>query len=111
MPSPGQLRERVQFQQRTPDKNDDLRGPWDPDGLKVWAAVVPLKGSEPVLQQRLLGIQPLAVTIRYSAAAAQITSAWRMVWQGRPYNIKAPPAADTARRWLSILAEADQTSV
>jgi uncharacterized phiE125 gp8 family phage protein len=25
MPSPGQLRERVQFQQRTPDKNDDLR--------------------------------------------------------------------------------------
>lgn len=109
MTTTGQMRERVRFQQKTLDANGDPLGPWDPDGLLVWARVVSMKGSEPVLQQRLLGIQPVAVTIRYSRAAAQITSAWRMVWEGQPYNIVAPPSSDERRAFIEIVAVADET--
>jgi head-tail adaptor len=105
----GQLRERVRFQQRTLDANGDRLGPWDADGILVAAEVVALRGSEPVIQQRLLGVQPLQVTVRCTRATEQVDSGWRMLWRGQAYNIKAPPAADPRRMWISILAEADQT--
>lgn len=108
MTSAGQLRERVRFQQRTLDANDDRLGPWDPDGLPVRARVQALKGSEPVLQQRLLGLQPVAVTIRRSRASAAIDTGWRMLWNGQPYNLKTV-VPDESRVWIEILAEADQT--
>lgn len=41
------------------------------------AGIVGLKGGEAVQASRLEGRQPYLLTIRYSAAAAQITTDWR----------------------------------
>lgn len=108
MPSPGQLRERALFVQRSLDRNNLPAGPWETDGLQVWASITPLNGSEPVLQQRLMGLQPVAVVIRRSRASTAINSAWRMIWNGSPYNIKTVQP-DARKVWINILAEADQT--
>ena len=59
--------------------------------------------------QRLVGLNPVAVTVRLSRASAAVTSAWRMVWRGGVYNIKTlSTTAD--RSIIDILAEADQTN-
>ena len=110
MTTTGQLRERPRFQQRTLDANGDPLGPWDPDGLTVWARVVSMKGSEPVLQQRLIGLQPVSVTIRYSRAAAAIDGTWRMVLGGQVFNIKTA-SPDERHAYIEIMAVADETAV
>lgn len=106
--SAGQLRERPTFSQRSLDENGDRLGDWEQPGLTVWARVTPLKGSEPVIQARLQGVQPVSVVVRSSTATRAITSAWRMMWQGVPYNIEAI-APDERRAFISIMAKADQS--
>lgn len=105
----GLLRERPRFQQRAIDVNGDPLGDWVEPGVTVWARIVPMKGSEPVIQARLQGVQPLSVSIRSSSVTRQITSAWRMVWKGVNYNVKSPPAPDERNVFLNFVAEADQS--
>lgn len=103
----GQLRERPIFQQRSIDENGDRLGDWE-TGFARWARIVPRTRGEVALQQRLQGIQPVEVTILKTPASLEITSAWRMVWRGTPYNIQAvAPSED--RREITILAQADQS--
>jgi head-tail adaptor len=56
----------------------------------------------------LQGVQPLSVTIRASSATRQITNAWRLMWQGVAYNIRAI-APDERGVFLNLMAEADQS--
>ncbi len=102
----GQLNQVVRFQQRAPNANGKRLGDWEP-GFKTRAKVVPRLGTEPVIQARMQGVQPVAVTCRLKAAPG-VDNAWRLVWRGVAYNIKtAVPSAD---RWdLEILADADQS--
>lgn len=106
--SAGLLRQRPTFSQRTIDENGDRLGPWEEPGLTVWARVVALKGSEPVIQSRLQGVQPLSVTIRASSSTQAISTAWRLIWQGVAYNIEAI-APDERGVFLNIMAKADNT--
>lgn len=108
MPGAGELRERVTFQQRGEDANGDRLGDWEA-GFTVSARVRALRGSEPVLQSRLQGVQPYSVTIRDSTAARQITTAWRAVWGGRHLNIRAI-APDERGAFIDLMMEYGQAS-
>lgn len=110
MAKPGEMRERPTFQQRGLDDNGEptTNADWQQPGLTVWAQVTPLKGGEPVMQQRLQGTTPVQVTIRYSSETSEITNAWRMVWKGVPFNIKSV-SPDERRAYIAILATADQS--
>lgn len=103
----GEFNQVVRFQQRAPNANGKRLGDWEEPGLKARAKVVPRLGTEPVLQARLQGVQPVSVTVRLKAAAG-VDNAWRLVWRGVAYNIKtAVPSVD--RQDLEILAQADHT--
>lgn len=105
----GQRRERVTFQQRDVDENSDHDGPWIEPGFTRWARAVARTRGEVILGQRVQGLQPLEVTILRDSQTVQITTAWRLLWKGAVYNIKAvAPTEDRAE--ISILAEADQTN-
>lgn len=106
----GKRKHRVRLEPRVLDDNGDPTGPFTLDGsLTVWARVQPLKGSEPALQERLVGRQPIGITILRSHAADAIDSAWRAVWSGQVFNIQTVvPAEDQSE--ILILAVADQTN-
>lgn len=71
----------------------------------VWARIRPINGREEVLAQKLSGVQPVEVTIRYCVAAASILPTDVLVdRQNRPYNITAIQNPDERNEYLSILA-------
>lgn len=107
MTDAGLLRERVVFQQRGLDEHGDRLGAWE-DGFSVAARVFARRGSEPVIQARLQGVQPLEVTIRSQPATRRIGTDWRMVWQGRNHNIRSI-APDETRQFIALMAEQDQS--
>lgn len=99
--------ERIALQARAPDAFGALLGDWE-TGFKVWARARPLKGSEPVIQARLQGVQPYEFTVRSMARTRAVTEAHRVFWKGRPYKITAiAPTEDRAD--IAILAEWDQS--
>lgn len=105
----GKRRERLTFQQRGLDANGDRLGPWDVAGGVIrWGRVVSRTRGEGVLQQRLQGVQPAELTVLADSETRLITTAWRMVWNATPYNIRAV-APDETRAEIYILAEADQS--
>lgn len=107
MTQAGRRKERVTLQARGPDANGDALGDWMA-GSAFWARVRPLKGSEPVMQQRLQGIQPVEITVLSCAFTRDVTSAWRAVWKGQAYNIRAVTPGE-GRDEIALLAERDQS--
>ena len=103
----GKRRERPIFQQKAIDENGDRLGPWE-EGFSRSARIVPRTRGEIALQQRMQGIQLVEVTVPRDSATQEITSAWRMVWHGTPYNIQASTPSES-RREMNILAQADQS--
>ncbi len=107
----GARRERLTFQQRSLDSNGDRLGDWEEigqGGLRRWGRTVARTRGETALQQRLQGLQPVEVTVLRDSGTLEITSAWRMVWNGVPYNIQGV-APDERHHELHILAQADQS--
>ncbi|MBV9549302.1 MAG: head-tail adaptor protein [Alphaproteobacteria bacterium] len=103
----GDLRAKLHFQKRVrcDDGHGNVRGDWQTQ-FTCRARLSPLHGSEAVQGARLEGLQPYAVTIRYSFAAASITTAWRIVDANNPdrsFNITAA-ATDERRQWIQIMA-------
>jgi head-tail adaptor len=108
MTSAGQRREHPLFQARGLDDNGDPTGAFE-DRFFRWARVVPRTRGEVVLGQRVQGLQPAEVYVLADSDTRQITSAWRMVWRGQVFNLRAvAPSED--RSEIAILAEADQTN-
>lgn len=101
----GQLRERVTFQRRGPDDNGDPLGDWE-DGFSVAARVRAMRGTEPVLQARLQGVQPLEITVRAMPKTNAIGTDWRVRWNGRSFNIRSK-APDETHQFIAIIAEDD----
>lgn len=109
MTTAGQRQERITFQQRGLDENGDRLGEWATDGqVKRWARVQPLKGGESVMQQRQQGVAPVIISVLADGSTRQITSAWRAVWKGVPYNLSTP-APDETRAEIAFDAKADQS--
>jgi head-tail adaptor len=106
----GDLRYRLLFQKRG-QGSDGLGGvgafgPWV-DQFTVYAAMLPLRGSEAVMGARLAGRQPYVVSVRQSTNTRQVTSDWQIVDARNPdrvFAISAPPTdPDGTRAWLEIL--------
>lgn len=105
--SAGELREKLAF---------DSIGQQDADGGIVAAAwveqfqrrarVKPLRGSEPVIAQRLVGVQPVVITVRASNETREITTGWRArdLRSGAEYQIRAV-TPDEKRQYIDIIAE------
>lgn len=109
MSSAGRLQERITFQQRGLDANGEPSPnvAWQA-GTTVWGRARALKGSEPVIQARLQGVQPVEFTVRSSTFSRTIDTEWRAVWGSRNYNIKAV-TPDERRQFITFLAEHDQS--
>ncbi len=103
----GLLRERIIFEQRSSvsDGGGNFEDAWTPTDA-VAARIRPLKGSEPVLAQRLSGVQPVVITVRSSAATREVTTAWRArdARSGATFNISAV-TPDERGAYIDILAQ------
>lgn len=109
----GALRERFHFQQRG-TLDDGWSNPQPGAGpfetkFTVFAGLRPRTGGESVTAARLEGRQPFVVTVRFSAAMLDVTTAWQMVDarnENRILAIKSPPAdPDGKRQWIEFLAQ------
>lgn len=98
--------QRLRFQQRSVDENGDRLGDWE-DGFRRWGRAVARTRGEVALQQRLQGVQPVEVTVLRDSRTRELTTAWRMLWNGVAYNIRAVTAAERVGAEIYILAEAD----
>ena len=104
MPSAGQLRDRVTFQKRQvidDGYGNEVSGPWG-DVFTVAANIAPARGREEVLAQRLQGVRPVEITVRWSSQTVQIAPEWRAVNARKPseiYNIHDNRDPDGKRMW------------
>jgi hypothetical protein len=71
--------------------------------------VVARTRGEVALEARLQGLQPIEVTVLRTDDTLAIANGWRVVWEGRAYNVKAT-APDETHKFLVIAAEFDGTS-
>lgn len=103
----GKLRDRVTFQAR--QKVDDgygneVSGPWE-DVFTVSANIAPARGREEVLAQRLQGVRPVEITVRWSSQTVQIAPEWRAVNArdtSQVFNIHDIRDPDGRRQWNVI---------
>lgn len=107
----GELTERIEFQARAPldppgDENGTAIGAWRHQFFAS-AKLVPLRRGESVLAGRLAGVQPYIMTIHAQPAAANITTAWRVVnaRTGESFNIRTVER-DPKRGSIDLLIEA-----
>ena len=102
----GQLDRRVTFQQAVIIRDPDgmlIQG-WE-DRFTLWAHVRYLRGSEAVMQARLVSKAPVIITVRRSAQSVAITSEWRAVIGGITFDLKEDPRPSENGAWLELLAE------
>lgn len=90
--NPGKMRQRALFQAREEidDGYGNMIGGWA-DRFSRWCNVRYLKGGETVMAARLEARQPVLVRIRKDDRTAQIAPDWRLLIDGREYNITEPP--------------------
>lgn len=75
------------------------------------AGVTYLRGTEPVIAARLVGVQPVVIRIRNCAAAREIASDWRArdVRTGIVYAVTGNPVPSDNRAFLDIMAKSGVT--
>lgn len=82
-------------------------------GVGDWAEVFQRRarirariGSEPVIAQRLQGVQPLEIEVRSDAETRDVDPSWRIknVRTNEYYQIRAVAPAEN-RRWISMSCE------
>lgn len=103
------LRERIAFEQRA-DVSDDygnVKGEWL-ERFTLWARVMPLKGGESVVAERMQGSQPVVIRVRHSIQSARVDGGWRArdTRTGRTYNITSAANMDERREFIDMLATA-----
>lgn len=108
MPSAGDLSERVAFASETSaadDYGNEVSG--YTDQFTVWAGIRFLRGTEPVIAQRLQGVQPVIITVRASSDTNQVDTSWRArdVRSGTVFNIRSVTPTDEPG-WIDFLTEA-----
>lgn len=102
----GRLNQRVTFQAYVmieTDMGGVVEG-WE-DRFALWAHLRYLRGSEAVMQARLVSKAPVIITVRRSAQSVAITSEWRAVIGGITFDLKEDPRPSENGAWLELLAE------
>lgn len=77
---------------------------WE-DRFTLWAHVRYLRGSEAVMQARLVSKAPVIITVRRFAQSVGVTSEWRAVVGGVIFDLKEDPRPSEDGRFLEMLAE------
>lgn len=119
MTTAGDLKWRVRFDKRV-EENDPAGGVlsnWQEQFSRL-AAILPQKGrmmgEEPVMAQRLTGLQPYIIIVRFDSLTRTIVPDWRAVemLNGVPvryFAIKSPPEdMERKRQWISMTAVAGE---
>lgn len=103
----GELRQRVAFEKQAEVASSFgiEAGDWT-EQFQVWCRVRPLRGTEPVIAQRLVGVQPIVLTVRSSSDTRLIDASWRArhVHSGALYNIRAV-TPDERKAYIDLLTE------
>ena len=102
----GRLNQRVTFQAYVmieTDMGGVVEG-WE-DRFALWAHLRYLRGSEAVMQARLVSKAPVIITVRRSAQSVAITSEWRAVIGGVVFDLKEDPRPSENFGLLETLAE------
>jgi hypothetical protein len=108
----GDLIDRVMLQRRGLDDNGDLLGPWEnvPSAAEdqAWAAqIIRLKGGEPVMAQRLQGVQPAVIAVRANLVTRQADNSWRAIDKRTGQVHEFTDVSESGDRvWIEILATA-----
>lgn len=94
----GQLNRRVMLQRETRMSNGQggYVKDWT-DAGEAAAQMIPLRGGEALEQSLLHSVQVWKVTIRFRP---DVTTGWRLLFQGAPLNIQTCVDPDGRRRWL-----------
>ncbi|MEZ0169925.1 phage head closure protein [Microvirga sp. TS319] len=104
MPAAGQLKDKITLQRRGVQDDgygNEVSGPWE-DIFTVSANIAPARGREEVLAQRLQGVRPVEITVRWSSQTVQIAPDWRAVNARKPsevYNIHDIRDPDGRKQW------------
>tara|TARA_B100000749_G_C18177654_1_gene362532 strand:- start:115 stop:456 length:342 start_codon:yes stop_codon:yes gene_type:complete len=96
----GNLRERVMLQQAT-TTTDGYGGTvyeWH-DVAEVWARVEPVKSAEEFIAGGIQTVTDVLVHIRFHP---DVTTAWRLIWQGQTYGITGVRNLDERRAFLAL---------
>lgn len=107
--TPGKRREKLHFQAR-PTGDDGYGNESGPFAtvFTEYAELLPLKGGgESVLASRLSGVQPYIIRVPGSAAARNVTTAWRAVDarnQSRIFNITSVANFDQRNAYIDMMA-------
>src|SRR4051812_12213009 len=106
--SAGELREKLAFDEVASSETTYgvTPGDWDEQFVRS-ARVQPRFGSEPVIAQRLAGVQPVTIKVRADTDTRRITNAWRArnTRSGVVYQIRTV-TPDEKGAYIEILAEA-----
>lgn len=109
MPGSGKLKDRITFQRRALDANGDRLGAWEAD-FTVAAQIDWLRGSQPVMEQRLQGIRPVVLTVRDETRTRALVTPWRAVNARNTQHVfeitSVTPARDAG--FLDLLATAQE---
>lgn len=112
----GDLRERVDFQERAAEddeKGNPESGEWV-SRFERAARIRPVIGSseapggrEAVLADRLTGVQPYVITVRWSKDVAKVQSDWRIkdVRSGTIYAVRTVANLDERKKFVDFLCE------
>jgi SPP1 family predicted phage head-tail adaptor len=105
MTAPGRLRHRLTLQ--SPPATQDALG--QPTNVfvtvdTVWGDAEPLRG----MQWLAAGGEQAAVTVKFTIRwRADVAPGWRVLWNGRPYDVAGEPIDAFGRgRWLELMAKA-----
>lgn len=77
---------------------------WE-DRFILWCHLRYLRGSEVVMQARLVSRAPVILTVRTSVQARTITSEWRAVIAGSAFGLKEDPRPSDDGAYIEMLAE------
>lgn len=113
MTNPKLKRVRVSFQSRDEPSEDDTGtnpGEWK-ERFQDMCQVIWLRGSEPVIAQRLQGVNPVVLRLRSSESARSVDATWRakLVLAGTFLAIRSI-IPDVGDRNIEITCEAGTVS-
>lgn len=103
----GELRERIAFHSiAESDTSYGIAAGEYEEQFRRDARIRPLVGSEPVIAERLQGVQPLVIKVRSDSETRTITTAWKIV------NVRTLDAfqiravtPDEKRRYIEFVCE------
>jgi SPP1 family predicted phage head-tail adaptor len=117
MPTPGDLREEVEFQYRArvDDGKGNTVGPWTYQFARR-AKIHSQRGRNEVMAAKLAGVQPVIITVRCDDDTRRVTNAWRIKVKSGVHREKVFTIVggienpDMRQRYLDIICQAGVAS-